>query len=117
MTGSELVVAFIFMAFAVTTILVVGTLGAAGLLHRPRRRPEAVEISDSNGRDRPEAEHQANATKAQSDLHPEARARYADMVDSFMAPGADPSLARHPTNSTAVDPSIDHEDPPHGRAA
>ncbi len=79
MTATELLVAFIFMAVAVATILVGGTLGAAGLLHRPRRHADGGEGSD--GRDR------------------------------------GPSLAGRPRSSTAVDPDIDDDTPPRGRAA
>ena len=84
MTVTEFVISFIFMAVAVMTILVVGTLGAADLLHRPRKRHEAEECSDSNHIDQPEAEHQADA-KAQRDSQLEAGSeRNAEVVDALM---------------------------------
>ena len=48
MSVTEFVISFIFMAVAIMAILVVGTLGAADLLHRPRRSNEAEKRSDSS---------------------------------------------------------------------
>lgn len=62
MTVAEFVLAFIFMATAVMTVVVVGTLGAADLLRPPHghRGAEA-------GRDRSRLEHRPEAGQAQHD--------------------------------------------------
>ena len=63
MSVTEFVISFIFMAVATMTILVVGTLGAADLLHRPRRSNEAEERSDSS-----HLEHQPEDASARPGL-------------------------------------------------
>jgi hypothetical protein len=112
MSVTEFVISFIFMAVATMTILVVGTLGAADLLHRPHKRNETEESADSH------LERQPEATKAQRDSQLEAASeRNADVVEALMPLGSSLSYVRHPNGPSAVGPGADHEDPPHGRAA
>ena len=88
---------FIFMAVATLTILVVGTLGAADLLHRPHRRG-ADEVSTTAPREEP-AEHSRDAAAVGRDAQPEA------------VPGRGTAAAE-------VDTIQNREDPRHpGRAA
>jgi hypothetical protein len=106
------VISFIFMAVATMTILVVGTLGAADLLHR-RHRSDEAECSDSD-----RLEDQPGDATARRDSQPEAAAeRNADIVDALMPLGSSISFVWHPKSRAAVDPDGDHEDPTHGRAA
>ena len=112
MSITEFVISFIFMAIAVMTILVVGTLGAADLLHRPRRSKRAEDGSDSS-----QPEHgpgDARTRQAQSEA---ASQRNAATVDALMPLGSSLSYVWHPKRSEALDPSTDHDDPSHGRAA
>lgn len=112
MSVTEFVISFIFMAVATMTILVVGTLGAADLLHRHHGSDEAEEGSDSS-----HLEDQSGA-QARRDSQSEAAAeRDADVVDALMPLGSSISFVWHPTSPTAVDPHGDHEDPTHGQAA
>jgi hypothetical protein len=113
MSVTEFVISFIFMAVATMTILVVGTLGAADLLHRRHRSDETEEGSDSS-----HLEHQSGDAKARRDSQSEADAeRNADLVDALMPLGSSISFVWHPKSRAAVDPDGDHEDPTHGRAA
>jgi hypothetical protein len=113
MSVTEFVISFVFMAVATMTILVVGTLGAADLLHRPRRSKEAKERSDSS-----HLEHQPEDALARPESQAEAvAARDAEMVDALLPLGSSLTLVSQPKRSTAVGPDGDHEDPPRGRAA
>ena len=116
MSVTEFVISFIFMAIATMTILVVGTLGAADLLHRPRRSKEATKRSDSS---HPEQQPEVTRdTRARPNSHSEAASeRNAEVVDALMPLGSSLSFISHPKRPTAVDPNGDPEDPPHGRAA
>jgi|1186.fasta_scaffold612470_1 hypothetical protein len=112
MSVTQFVISFVFMAVATMTILVVGTLGAADLLHRRHRSDEAEEGSDSS-----HLEDQAGA-KARRDSQSEAAAeRNADVVDALMPLGSSLTFVRHPKSAGPVNPDGDHEDPTHGRAA
>jgi hypothetical protein len=54
MSVTEFVISFIFMAVATMTILVVGTLGSADLLHRRHRSDEAAaSLASSHLEDQP----------------------------------------------------------------
>jgi hypothetical protein len=118
MTVIELVIAFIFMALALMTILVVGTLGAADMLHRPRRRHKAEEDSDSNRADQPQAQYQAEAKGRRDSPSDAASERNAGVVEALMPLGTSLSFVWHPKGHTTEDPGTDPEDPPpHGRAA
>lgn len=113
MSVTGFVIWFIFMAVATMTILVVGTLGAADLLHRPRRSKEAKERSDSHP-----LEHQPEDARARPDSQSEAApVRDAEMVDALMPLGSSLTFVVDPKRRAAADPKGDHEDPPHGRAA
>ena len=87
MTAIQYVAWFIFMAVAVMTILVVWTLGSAGLLRRPRRRRAA----------------------ASSDVDMVER-----LMPRRSTPG--PSVG-HAQRGSTVDAGTDHEDPQHGQVA
>jgi hypothetical protein len=113
MTATAYLVWFVFMAVATATILVVCTLGAAGLLHRPRRRNRPDEPSD--GRDLERQPGDARASR-----HPRSEAdaeRSAELVDALMPLGSSLSFVSHLSDQNAVDARRDPEDPQHGRAA
>jgi hypothetical protein len=101
------------MAFAVMAIIVVGTLGAADLLHRSHSRPTAGKTRGTS-----RLQHRPEPTRAQRQVHPEAPSRTnADVVNALMPLASSLSFAWHPKTSTEANPNMDHEDPPHGRAA
>jgi hypothetical protein len=102
MSVTEFVFSFIFMAVAVMTVLVVGTLGAADLLHRPRRSSDVEEHPD-----RSHTEHQPD----------DASDSNAEVVAALMPLGSSLSFVSHSHGPAEADPPGDHEDPPHGRAA
>jgi hypothetical protein len=113
MSVTEFVISFIFMAVAIMTIIVVGTLGAADLLHRPRGSNEAEERSDSS-----HLEHQPEDASARPGSQSEAASeRNAEVVEALMPLGSSLNFVSHLNGPTGVDPDVDHEDPPHGRAA
>jgi hypothetical protein len=114
MSVTEFVISFIFMAVATMTILVVGTLGAADLLHPPRRSKEARERSDSS-----HLEHQPRdaGDRPGSQSEVAAAERNAEVVDALMPLGSSLNFVSHLHGPTPVDPNVDHENPPHGRAA
>jgi hypothetical protein len=112
MSVTEFVISFIFMAVAVLTILVVGTLGAADLLHRPNRNKRAEDGSDSSQREHGAGD--ARPRQAQSGVFAQ---RNAETVDALMPLGSSLSYVWHPKRSESLDPSTDHDDPSHGRAA
>jgi hypothetical protein len=89
MTVTAYLVWFIFMAVATMTILVVGTLAAAGLLHRSRRESQSEAGSSRN----------------------------ADLVEALMPLGSSLSFGSQLKSHTAEDPGTDSEDPHHGEAA
>jgi hypothetical protein len=82
MTVTAYVVWFIFMAVATMTILVVGTLGAADLLHRPRRSKTDERSPDSH------LESQTEGARARQDSQSGASGRDADLVDALMPLGS-----------------------------
>jgi uncharacterized iron-regulated membrane protein len=113
MSVTEFVISFIFMAVATMTILVVGTLGAADLLHRSRRGKEAKERSDSH-----HLEHQPDDARSRPDFQSEAAAvPDAEMIDALMPLGSSLNFVADPKRRAAADPQGDPEEPPHGRAA
>jgi hypothetical protein len=113
MSVTEFVISFVFMAVATMTIVVVGTLGAADLLHRRHRSDEAEECSDSS-----HLEDQSGDAKARRDSQSEAAAeRNADVVDALMPLGSSLFFVWHPKGRAVVDPDGDHENPTQGRAA
>lgn len=112
MSVTEFVIWFIFMAVAVMTILVVGTLGAADLLHRPRKSERAEDRLDSS-----QPEHGPGDTRTRQERFEAASQRNADTVDALMPLGSSLSYVWHLKRSKALDPSTDHDDPSHGRAA
>jgi hypothetical protein len=87
MTAIQYVAWFIFMAVAVMTILVVWTLGSAGLLRRPRRR-RAAASSDAEMVER--------------------------LMPRRSAPGPSVGPAQR---GSSVDPGTDHERPLRGQVA
>jgi hypothetical protein len=87
MTAIQYVAWFIFMAVAVMTILVVWTLGSAGLLLRRRRRREAAS---------PDADLAERLMPRRFTQGP---------------------YVGHTQRGSTVDPSTDHEDPHHGQVA
>jgi len=110
MTVTEFVIWFIFMAVATMTILVVGTLGAADLLHRPRRPNHEGDRSDDG-----HPEHQPDHTRARRDSPSEAGSGgNAYLVDALMPLGSSLSFVSRLNTPTAVDPSREHENPQHG---
>ncbi len=112
MSVTQFVISFIFMAVATMTILVVGTLGAADMLHR-RHRSDEAECSDND-----RLEDQPGDTKTRRDSQSKATAeRNADVVDALMPLGSSLAFVRHPKGAAAVNSDGDHEDPTHGRAA
>jgi hypothetical protein len=112
MTVTEYVVSFIFMAVATMTILVVGTLGAADLLHQPRRS-RAAEPSRGSHLEHPPTEARARRS-SQADVASE---RSAELVDALMPLGSSLTFVSKLGTPTAAAPTKDHEDPHHGRAA
>jgi hypothetical protein len=113
MSVAGFVIWFIFMAVATMSILVVGTLGAADLLRRPRRRKEAEERSD-----RRHLDHQPEDERARPDFQSGAApVRDAEVVDELMPPGSSLTFVSDPKRREAADPQGENEDPPHGRAA
>jgi hypothetical protein len=113
MTVTEFVISFIFMAVAIMTILVVGTLGAADLLHRPRKGKEAPERSGNS-----HLENQPEDARTRPDSESKAASeRNAEVVDALMPLGSSLSFVWHPHSPPAVEPDGKHKDPPHGRAA
>jgi hypothetical protein len=116
MSVTGFVIWFIFMAVSTMTILVVGTLGAADLLHRPHRRSEAKEHSGSSPAEQ-EAQQSAGAQARQDSESKAAPERSAELVEALMPLGSNFSYVVHPNGRPAADSSHDHEDPPHGRAA
>lgn len=87
MTAIQYVAWFAFMAVAVMTILVVWTLGSAGLLRRPRRRRAAA--------------------SSDADMVEPLKPRHSTPV---------PYGGRARLGGT-VHPGTDHEDPQHGQVA
>ena len=111
MTVTDFVVAFIFMAVATMTILVVGTLGAADLLHRPHRSKAGEPSPRSNPR------RQAEGSRGPREFPSEAAsARDADLVGAADATGVQP-LLRQEAESPRGGPHVDHDDPHQGQAA
>jgi hypothetical protein len=112
MSVTEFVISFIFMALAVMTILVMGTLGAADLLHRPNRNKRAEDGSDSS-----QPEPGPGDARTRQELSEAASHRNAETVDALMPLGSSLSYVWHPNRSEALGPSTDHDDPSQGRAA
>lgn len=112
MTEAAFVIWFIFMAVAVTTILTVGTLGAAGLLHRPRRGDESEKGSDGDYPQQPE-----EAGTRQNSRSTSVHQQSTEAIDALIPLGSSLSFVWHPKSQGAVDHSTGHEDPPRGRAA
>ena len=112
MTETELVIWFIFMAVAVTTILTVGTLGAAGLLHLPRRSDESEKGSDGGHPQQPE-----EAGTRQNSRSTSAHQQNTEAIDALIPLGSSLSFVWHPKSHRAVEHSTGHDDPPRGRAA
>lgn len=91
MSVAEFVISFAFMAVATVTILVVGTLGAADLLHR-RHSSDEAKCSDSD-----HLEDQPGDAKARRDSQSDAAVeRSVDVVDALMPLGSSLTFVRHP---------------------
>jgi hypothetical protein len=124
-TVTEFVISFVFMAVATMTILVVGTLGAADLLHlhRGKNDPAAPSRGADDPADRVDVGLDPEATTPQHKPQSQADAeRSADVVDAMMPLGSSLSFNWHPRTSGADhvhDRNHDrnHDDPSHGRAA
>ncbi|HEX5087837.1 MAG TPA: hypothetical protein VFV89_08515 [Nocardioides sp.] len=116
MTVSEFVISFIVMAVAVMTILVVGTIGAADLLHRPRRADGAEKSSDGGHPAEPE-DAGARPASRQDSQRESVSPHDAEVVDALLPLGSRLSFVWHPRSRRAMGPGTDHEDPPRGRAA
>src|SRR5690349_8679348 len=101
MTTTEFVIWFIFMAVAVMTILVVGTLGAAGMLHRPHRPEAGGRPHGSHAGERPDADASRHKT---------------DVEDARVQLGSG-SANSAPVATATTTPGTDNDEPPHGRAA
>jgi hypothetical protein len=97
MTVTAYVVGFVLMAIATMTVLVVGTLGAADLLHRSRT---------------------GKPGRRARDAHPDADTeRSADLVDTLMPLGSSLVFVSKLDPPPEDDPHSDHDDPPPDRAA
>jgi hypothetical protein len=106
MTVTAYLVWFIFMAIATMTILVVGTLGAADLLHRPRRSDQADRRSDGS-----QSEHHPESVGVRQDSQRDAAAgRNADLVDALMPLGSSLSFVAQLKPPPAAEAGRDHED-------
>jgi hypothetical protein len=112
MTINGNLVAFIFMALATMAILVLGTLGAAGLLHRPGRG-KSGEQSPGSHPERPTEEAGARRG-ARSEA---TSARNGGHGIAVVPLGSGPSPVPQPNPPTAGERSRDHENPPDSLSA
>jgi hypothetical protein len=90
MKATEYLIWLTGMALAIITVVVVGTLAAAGLLHRPRRHNRSKARSETSDRKRPANDVQAaraQESDAPSDREPDVSRPLAPLGSS-LTPGS-----------------------------